>query len=177
VLVNILDNVTEPARSGSATPHGRFARRAVDAPSPGNAGRDAACTTRCRRDDPLAEQYLLSYTDFLTPDSLLLGRSRRRRRDTLKSLPASFDSVGMRAEQHFATSRDGTRVPYFVVWPRGAKPTATTRRCCTATAASRSRWSPGTRRLRRAWYQRGGVLVVANIRGGGEFGPPGTRPR
>jgi len=171
VLVNILDNVTGRLEEWKRDATGRFARRAVDAPSPGNLG-VTGLHDPLRRDDPLGEQYLLSYTDFLTPDSLLLGRSGSDRRDTLKSLPASFDSVGMRAEQHFATSRDGTRVPYFVVWPRGAKADGNNPTLLYGYGGFQISLEPWySRGFGAAWYQRGGVLVVANIRGGGEYGP------
>ena len=171
VLVNILDNVTGRLEEWKRDADGRFTRRAVDAPSPGNLG-VTGLHDPLKRDDPLAEQYLLSYTDFLTPDSLLLGRSGSDRRDTLKSLPASFDSVGMRAEQHFATSRDGTRVPYFVVWPRGAKADGSNPTLLYGYGGFQISLEPWySRGFGAAWYQRGGVLVVANIRGGGEYGP------
>jgi prolyl oligopeptidase len=77
--------------------------------------------------------------DFLQPDSLQLGRTGSDAHEPLKSLPAFFNANGMRVEQRFATSKDGTRVPYFVIWPKGAAPMAATPRCCTATAASRCR--------------------------------------
>ncbi len=171
VLVNILDNVTGRLEEWKRDAGGRFTRRTVDAPSPGNLG-VIGLHDPLRRDDPLAEQYLLSYTDFLTPDSLLLGRSGSDKRDTLKSLPPSFDSVGMRAEQHFATSRDGTRVPYFVVWPRGAKADGSNPTLLYGYGGFQISLEPWySRGFGAAWYQRGGVLVVANIRGGGEFGP------
>ena len=69
--------------------------------------------------DALGENYLMSYTDFLTPDSLLLATAGSDARQPLKQLPAFFDASGLRAEQRFATSKDGTRVPYFIVWPKG----------------------------------------------------------
>ena len=71
--------------------------------------------------DPLAEAWLLSYTDFLTPDTLSLAQMGSDTFEPLKARPAFFDAAGMRVEQLFATSQDGTRVPYFVVWPKGAQ--------------------------------------------------------
>ena len=78
----------------------------------------------------------------------------------------------MRAEQRFATSRDGTRVPYFVVWPRGAKADGDNPTLLYGYGGFEVSMQPsysGT--LGRAWTTRGGVYVLANIRGGGEFGP------
>ena len=167
-------STTWPAgwRSGSATPTAASARRAVDAPLPGTLG-VSALHDPLLRDDPLAEHYLLSYTDFLTPDSLLLGAHRQRRaraaegaagllrrhrharRAALRDQPRRHARALLRG---LAAGREGRR--------------HATRRCCTATAASRSRCEPWySRGFGRAWYARGGVLVVANIRGGGEFGP------
>ncbi len=171
VLVNLNDNVIGKLEEWKRESDGRFVRRAVDTPSPGNLGVIALHDSQ-RRDDPLAEQYLLSYTDFLTPDSLLLGRTGSDRRETLKTLPASFDASGMRAEQLFAQSRDGTRVPYFVVWPKGAKADGNNPTLLYGYGGFQISLEPWySRGMGAAWYSRGGVLVVANIRGGGEFGP------
>ena len=70
--------------------------------------------------DDLAEAFQLGVAGFLQPESLLLGHTAKDGFETLKSRPALFDASGMRVEQHWATSRDGTPVPYFVVWPAGA---------------------------------------------------------
>jgi prolyl oligopeptidase len=78
----------------------------------------------------------------------------------------------MKVEQHFATSKDGTRVPYFVVWPQGAKPDGRNPTLLYGYGGfevSTQPWYSGA--FGTAWYARGGVLVVANIRGGGEYGP------
>jgi prolyl oligopeptidase len=170
VIVNVLDNVTsrleEWKREGS-----RFTRRVIDAPSPGALG-VTSLHDPMRRTDALAEHYLLNYADFLTPDTLLLGRSGSDARAALKSLPASFDASGLRAEQFFAASKEGTRVPYFVVGPRdrpadGSNPTVLYG--YGGYRVSMAPWYP--RGVGPAWLARGGVFVVANIRGGGEFGP------
>jgi prolyl oligopeptidase len=123
-------------------------------------------------DDPLAESYLFGYTDFLTPDTLALRRTGSDADERLKSRRAWFDAAGMHVEQRFATSKDGTRVPYFVVWPKGAaadgdRPTLLYG--YGGFEVSQQPWYSGA--WGEAWYRRGGVLVVANIRGGGEYGP------
>jgi prolyl oligopeptidase len=75
-------------------------------------------------------------------------------------------------EQRFATSKDGTRVPYFIVWPKdaqadGQRPTLLYG--YGGFEVSMNPWYSGG--FGTAWYGKGGVLVVANIRGGGEYGP------
>jgi prolyl oligopeptidase len=125
-------------------------------------------------DDALAEATFVSYADFLTPDSLLLCQIDQpdQAPEVVKQRPGHFDATGMRAEQRFATSADGTRVPYFVVWPAGVTATGDNPTLLYGYGGfevSMQPWYSGAFGL--AWYQRGGVLVVANIRGGGEFGP------
>ena len=117
VLVNVLDNVASRLEEWRRTAEG-LTRREVAAPFPGSLG-VSGLHDPMLADDALAESYLLSYSDFLTPDTLSLGQTGTDTRAVLKSLPATFDATGMRAEQSFATSADGTRIPYFVVWPRG----------------------------------------------------------
>ena len=73
------------------------------------------------KDDALAEAFTATYVDFLTPDTLSLGHTGTDTLERLKSRPAFFESAGMKVEQRFATSKDGTKVPYFIVWPKGAK--------------------------------------------------------
>jgi prolyl oligopeptidase len=72
------------------------------------------------KNDKLAEHYFLNYADFLTPDSSFLGRTGTDQRDLLRARSTHFDASGMKVQQRFAISQDGTRVPYFVVWPKGA---------------------------------------------------------
>jgi prolyl oligopeptidase len=148
-----------------------WSRRDVGAPFPGSLS-TAELEDPLVADDPLAEDYLLGYTDFLTPDSLFLARAGAEGRELLKQRPALFDAAGMRVEQRFASSRDGTRVPYFVVWPRGAVADGRNPTLLYGYGGfevSLKPWYSGT--FGKAWYEHGGVLVVANLRGGGEYGP------
>jgi prolyl oligopeptidase len=173
IVLNILDNVANrleewapPARTGAA-----WTRRAVQAPHPGTLS-VAPLHDPLQKDDPLAEDYLLTSADFLQPDTLWLGRTGSDVRDRLKSRPSFFNAEGMRVEQRFATSKDGTRVPYFVVWPKGA--TADGRNPTLLYGyggfeVPMTPWYSGG--IGRAWTTQGGVFVLANIRGGGEFGP------
>jgi prolyl oligopeptidase len=170
VIVNVLDNVASKLEEWRRTPKG-FVRREIQAPFPGTLS-VASLHDPMRRSDALAEQYTLLYTDFLTPDSLLLGRTGSDKRTPLKALSPAFDANGMRAEQFFAKSADGTRVPYFVVWPKGAQADGNNPTLLYGYGGFRNALEPWySRAFGNAWYARGGVLVVANIRGGGEFGP------
>jgi prolyl oligopeptidase len=170
VLLEVLDNVAgrlEEHRLDDNT----WQRREVQAPFPGTLHAQSLHDTWVA-DDPLGESYLLSYTDFLTPESLLLGRVGNDEREPLKSRPAFFDASGMRVEQRFATSKDGTRVPYFVVWPKGATADGDNPTLLYGYGGFEVPLQPSySGGFGSAWYGRGGVQVVANIRGGGEFGP------
>ena len=177
LIVNVLDNVAsrlEEWRFEGAT----WTKRDVVAPYPGTLAVGALHDPLLERDggiDPLAEHYLLNAADFLEPDSLQLGRTGSDARERLKSRPRFYDANGMRAEQRVATSRDGTRVPYFVVWPRGvdaSKPDGDNPTLLYGYGGFEVSMQPaysGT--IGRAWTTQGGVYVLANIRGGGEFGP------
>ncbi len=170
VLLNIIDNVAGKLEQWHKKGD-NFARREIAAPFPGALG-VSSLHDPLLKDDPLAEAYWLSYTDFLTPDSLYLAGTANDMRELLKARGGLFDSTGMRAEQRFATSKDGTKVPYFVVWPQGAKADGNNPTLLYGYGGfeiSMKPWYSGG--FGRAWYSRGGVLVVANIRGGGEFGP------
>ena len=95
----------------------------------------------------------------------------------VQSLPAKFDASSMTVEQRFATSKDGTRVPYFVVRKKGA--TAAVPTFIHAYGGFRAAQTPGylTGQPYRAgplgmfWVEEGNAYVLANIRGGGEYGP------
>jgi len=170
LLLTVLDNVASRIEELSWH-HGTWQRREVKAPHPGALSVSALHDPELK-DDPLAEAYLLNAADFLSPDSLQLGRSGSDEREGLKSLPGFFDAAGMRVEQRFATSRDGTRVPYFVVWPAGAQADGdhpTLLNGYGGFELPRVPFYAGA--MGRAWCRRGGVFVLANIRGGGEFGP------
>ncbi|HMC16070.1 MAG TPA: prolyl oligopeptidase family serine peptidase [Albitalea sp.] len=170
VIVNVLDNVASKLeqwrKRGS-----EFVFSEVKAPFPGTLG-VSSLHDELIKNDPLADNYLVTYTDFLTPESLYLATAGGDSRMLLKSRKPLFDAHGMRVEQRFATSKDGTRVPYFVVWPQGAKPDANNPTLLYGYGGFEVTLNPTySAGNGRAWLSRGGVYVLANIRGGGEFGP------
>ena len=170
LLLNILDNVAGRIEELQYL-GGKWQRREVKAPFPGALGA-IGMHDPFVKDDPLANHYSMSYLDFLTPASLFLGKAGSDERELLKRNPTFFDGTGMRTEQRFAASKDGTQVPYFVVYPQGAKTDGTNPTVLYGYGGFQISMTPfysggwGT-----TWLQRGGVFVVANIRGGGEFGP------
>jgi prolyl oligopeptidase len=171
VLLSVLDNVAGRVQEWRAD-GSTWTPRDVKAPFPGTLGVQSLHDPLLGTKDPLAEQYLLTYADFLTPDSLMLGSAGVDERETLKSRPRFFDSAGMRVEQRFAKSKDGTQVPYFIVWPKDAKADGNNPTLLYGYGGfevAQQPWYSGA--FGSAWYAQGGVLVVANIRGGGEFGP------
>ena len=170
LILNISDQVASRLEEwdlSAAPPQ----HRSVQAPFPGTLSLGGLFDSELAHDE-LAERYLVNYADFLTPDTLYLAQAGSDAREALKSREPQFKADGMRAEQFFATSRDGTQVPYFVVWPQGAKADASNPTLLYGYGGfevSMRPWYSGG--FGRAWYARGGVLVLANIRGGGEFGP------
>ncbi len=116
--------------------------------------------------------FFFTYENFLTPDTLFVADDGGKTVEALHSLPEFFDTDGMAVEQHFATSRDGTRVPYFVVLPKGFEPDGTTPTLLYGYGGFEVSRTPGySATVGHSWLARGGAYVVANIRGGGEYGP------
>ena len=170
VILNISDKVAsrlEEWSFASIKPQ----RRLIVAPFPGTLSVASLYDSELATDE-LADRYLVNYADFLTPDTLYLARAGVDTREALKSRAPQFDAEGMKAQQYFAKSRDGTKVPYFVIWPKGAKADGTNPTLLYGYGGFEVSLQPGYSAGRGlAWYGRGGVLVIANIRGGGEFGP------
>ncbi|HET9392567.1 MAG TPA: prolyl oligopeptidase family serine peptidase [Candidatus Rubrimentiphilum sp.] len=113
-----------------------------------------------------------SVQSFLRPTTLYYGNASTGSVAEVKSLPARFNASMDVVEQHEAVSRDGTKVPYFLVRPKnmafnGRNPTVLTAYGGFLISSTPS--YSGT--VGKLWLERGGVYVVGNIRGGGEFGP------
>ncbi|WP_419728246.1 prolyl oligopeptidase family serine peptidase [Lichenicola sp.] len=121
---------------------------------------------------PRDDHVFLEVTGFLTPSQLWLADAATGQANQVKSLPAQFDASGLVVEQLEATSRDGTRIPYFLVHRRGLKPDGRNPTLLTAYGGFGVSSAPlYSGAIGRLWLARGGVYALANIRGGGEFGP------
>jgi prolyl oligopeptidase len=119
--------------------------------------------------DPLSDEIFITATGFDRPPQLLHGTPTGGVCE-IKSSPAFFDADDLVVTQHFSTSADGTRVPYLIVAHRdsdGPGPVL-----LDGYGAFRAAQLPGYMGpLGRLWLSRGGSYALANIRGGGEYGP------
>ena len=164
LLVSILDNVKGRAYVYTPEPAGKWSRRQLALPD--NASIDIVDA------DLHSDRAFLSVTGFLTPTSLWLADVASGALTTVKTLPPRFDASRHVVEQFEASSTDETRIPYFVVHRTDMKLDGSTPTILTAyggfLVSETPYYSPETGKL---WLERGGTLVLANIRGGGEFGP------
>ncbi|MCC8446003.1 prolyl oligopeptidase family serine peptidase [Xanthomonas translucens] len=120
------------------------------------------------------DQVWLTSTDFLTPTTLLLADVQRGPQsiEALKAMPSFFDASKDAIEQHFAVSKDGTKVPYFLVRPKQLKLDGSHPTLLAAYGGFEISVTPFySGGLGRGWLDQGGVYALANIRGGGEYGP------
>lgn len=121
-------------------------------------------------DPDVSDEYFLDVSGFLQPSTLHRGRIGAET-EILKQAPARFDTTGLAVEQFFATSPDGTRVPYFVMGPDRAS-TGPGPTLLYGYGGFEVSLTPSYDAVTgRAWLERGGTYVIANIRGGGEYGP------
>jgi prolyl oligopeptidase len=112
---------------------------------------------------------LFNFQSYLIPPTLYVTDGKAAPR-AIKSLPARFDASNFVTEQFEATSKDGAKIPYFVTRPKnlsGPVPTVLYGYGGFEVSLTPS-YSANFGRL---WLTHGGIYVVANIRGGGEFGP------
>jgi len=158
VMVTLADVVS---RVEIATP-GTWQRVPVTGPQP--RGNTVIVAT-----DHTGDEIFLDSSGFLTPSQLLHGKAGHTL-EVIKTAPSFFDGSELAVSQHFATSDDGTAIPYFVVGQRGqTSPQPTLLGGYGGFEVSQTPGYGGV--LGRLWLARGGTYVLANIRGGGEYGP------
>ncbi len=164
LLVSILDNVRGRTLLFEPGPNGSWQRSALDLPD----NSTVAVADTSHTDD----RALLSVTSFLTPPSQWLVDAAAGSAIKFRQQAAKFNAENLVSQQYEATSRDGTKVPYFVVHRGDMKFDGTNPTLLYAYGGFEVSQTPAygasTGKL---WLERGGVYVVANIRGGGEFGP------
>jgi len=116
-------------------------------------------------------RFFFMFHSFTTPTTLYLAEEDGSVRE-VRSLPDQYDTEGLVVEQHHATSRDGTQVPYFVVRAEDAPTDGTNPTLLYAYGGFNISSTPAYLGVQgKLWVENGGIYVMANIRGGGEFGP------
>ncbi|MBB1600860.1 prolyl oligopeptidase family protein [Variovorax sp. UMC13] len=160
-VVNRLELLTPPAGGTGA-----WTRQGLGG-APALSTIDAGAIDEYENDD-----YFLTVSGFLQPTTLYIGTVGQGEPQALKHSPAFFDAARYRVGQHFATSKDGTRVPYFEIASKDLQADGTNPTLQYAYGGFEISLQPSYGGgIGRAWLEQGGVYVVANVRGGSEYGP------
>ncbi|MDP3496033.1 MAG: S9 family peptidase, partial [Hyphomonadaceae bacterium] len=162
LLVNISDNVVVKVMAYRKGASG-WTSKEVPLPPNGSAGVIFA--------DVEEATAFLGFDGYLSPDSLFTYDSASGALSQIKALPAWFDASSMVVDQFEATSKDGTKVPYFVVRKADIKYDGSNPTLVYGYGGFQVSQTPGySGTVGKLWLEQGGVYVMANIRGGGEFG-------
>ena len=163
LLVNLLHNVNSELFIYSWEDHS-WKREKVDAPDFGTISLSAA--------DNQSDIFFFSYENFLTPTTLYLADAQENRLSPFQSLKGYFDASKFEVHQYKVASKDGTMIPYFVVSKKGLTLDGRNPTLISAYGGFEVARKPVYSGVTgAAWLENGGTYVLANIRGGGEFGP------
>jgi prolyl oligopeptidase len=163
VLVELLDNVNGTVKAFATSAQG-WTGRHLDFP-------EGSALTIWSADKESDRAFVVSES-FLEPPTLWGVDAVTGATTKVKALAPKFDASQDVTEQHFATSADGTRIPYFLVRPKGMKPDGSTPLQMFGYGGFLVSETPSYRpEVGKLWLEHGGAYVLANIRGGGEFGP------
>jgi prolyl oligopeptidase len=163
VLLNLSDNVVLKVLQLTEA-GGKWTTKEIALPPNGSAGVAFA--------DEEETTAFLTFEGYLSPDALYSYDVGSGDLKQIKSLPAWFDASPYKVDQHEATSKDGTKIPYFVVHKQELKSDGSNPTLLYGYGGFQVSYPPaysGT--VGKLWLEQGGVYVLANIRGGGEFGP------
>ena len=164
LLLTELDNVRGRAFVYAPGRAGSWSRRVL--PVPDNASVWIVDT------DLHSNRAFFEVTGFLTPASLWLADLDANTQQLVRALPPRFDASRLTVEQLEAVSKDGTRVPYFIVHAKNMRRDGSTPLILEAYGGFQISETPYySSTLGKLWLERGGAYALANIRGGGEFGP------
>jgi len=163
LVVGLLDNVKGAARVLTHGPKG-WTSQTLDLPANSAIGLGSTAETD--------ERLFVTVTGYLAPSTYWLADAGSLKLEQIKASPARFDASTHVVEQFEATSTDGAQIPYFVVRPKGIKYDGLAPTLLYAYGGFQVPMTPGySGVMGKLWLERGGTYVVANIRGGGEFGP------
>src|SRR5215469_15613481 len=168
VYASVFENITGSIHAFKPGANGQWSDSKLALPTGGT-------TTTVSADDWGPEAYF-TYESFLVPPTLYESTGDGSAPAAIKSQKPLFDASPYVAEQFWATSKDGTKIPYFLIHAKDAKgprPTILYSYGGFELSLFPWYWNDGHRPLDagQVWLSRGGAVAVANIRGGGEFGP------
>ncbi len=164
VILDTLDNVQGRAYVCTVDGHGKWHRKNL----PVGNNLDVSIVSANRSDD----KFFLSTAGFIKPNSLYLCDGAKGSATLAKSRKPQFDASHLMVEQVWATSKDGTKIPYFIVHPKNMKYDGSNPTLLDAYGGFQVSSTPYySGALGKLWLEKGNVYVLANIRGGGEFGP------
>ncbi len=164
MLVTELDNVRTRIYAWSLQ-DGNWQRETVEVP-------ELSVSSIGAVDSDESDDYFLTTSDFTTPTSLYYGRIGDAQRTLVRQLPAFFDATGLEINQYQAESADGTRIPYFQVNRKDMQANGRNPTLLNGYGGFEVPRLPSySATVGAGWLEEGGVFVLANIRGGGEFGP------
>ena len=164
ILVTVLDNVVSKLYQYSLDSNGVWKKNLVQIKDNG--------TLSVYNTNENSDDYFVIFQNFLTPDSLYKVNGKTGKKILLKSQPEWFDSKPYKTKQFEAISKDGTKIPYFIVMRKDVKFDGHNPTLLYGYGGFQISLKPfysGT--IGKNWLEKGGIFVLANIRGGGEFGP------
>ncbi len=162
VFINILDEVNGKLLSATLSGKGWHVS-SIDMPEKGNISIVSA--------DEWTDTAFVNFESFLQPDTLY-SINRGNEPQVIRSLPSRFDTSNLVTEQQFATSPDGTKVPYFLIRHKSTALNGTTPTMLYGYGGFEISLTPTyLQGVGKLWLEQGGAYAIANIRGGGEFGP------
>ncbi|HEU4773882.1 MAG TPA: prolyl oligopeptidase family serine peptidase [Lysobacter sp.] len=166
LVLNVLDDVNN--RLSVLTPpkdgQGEWTRSAFVGQPEGSVSVSAV-------DADSSDEVWLIAAGYLNPQALSLATIGQAP-EVLKTMPVFFDASNDQVEQHFATSKDGTRVPYFLVRPKDMPLDGSIPTLLYGYGGFEVSMTPAySGAVGKGWLEKGGAYAVANIRGGGEYGP------
>lgn len=164
LLLSILDNVQGRAIAFTPTANNQWTAETLPLPD--------KLAIELGSSDSQSDRAFIEVSGFVTPSTLYLADTAQDKIESVKALPPQFDASKDVVEQLEATSTDGTKIPYFVVHRKNIKYDGTTPTLMTAYGGFQVSNTPYySASIGKLWLEKGGAFVLANIRGGGEFGP------
>ncbi len=171
ILVTVLDNVRGKIYRYTTKSDGSWQHQLVNFPDNG--------TLEITSTDDTSGSFFATYESFTSPPALYYVAAPGWQPRKMKSQQPTFDGSRYQTLQYFATSADGTSVPYFVVLAKDAKLDGSNPTHIFSYGGFRNALTPSysgsyeslSGAYGKLWLDRSGIFVLANIRGGGEFGP------